>query len=117
MTPLRREDPLIRRLQVVAAMLARIVGFKSSGQIDEARAELEKAYGSLLGSSGDLIRRVDERTAAKLLGSREAAVAFADLVALEASLEEDPARRVLLEERAARVRAVISGRANGADTA
>jgi len=57
MTPLRREDPLIRRLQVVAAMLARIVGFRSSGQIDEARAELEKAYGSLLGSSGDLIRR------------------------------------------------------------
>jgi hypothetical protein len=116
-TPLRREDPLIRRLQVVAAMLARIVGFKSSGRIDEARAELEKAHASLLGSSGELIRRVDERTAARLLGSREAAVAFADLVALEASLEEDAARRGFLEERAARVRAVIAEGANGPDTA
>jgi hypothetical protein len=102
--PLRREDPLLRQLKAVAAMLARIVGLRVSGQIDEARAELENAYAELLGSRGELIRRVDERTAARLLGPREAAVAFADLLTMEASLEEDPSRRALLEERAGRVR-------------
>lgn len=90
-------------------MLARIVGLRASGSVEEARLELEKAYTELLGSKRDLIRRVDERTAAALLGSREAGVAFADLLAVEASLEEDPSRRSLLEERALRIRETYSG--------
>lgn len=90
-------------------MLAKIVGLRASGRVEEARLELESAYAELLGSKGDLIRRVDERTAAALLGSREAAVAFADLLAAEGSLEEDPSRRSLLEERARRVRQASSG--------
>lgn len=71
--------------------------------------ELENAYTELLGSRGDLIRHVDEATAARLLGSREAAVAFADLLTQEALLEEDGDRRARLEERAARVRGTLSG--------
>ena len=109
MAPLRREDPLLRQLQAVAAMLAHVVGFRVSGRVEEARAELENAYAALLGSRGELIRRVDERTAARLLGAREAAVAFADLLTQEAMLEEDPGRRAGLEERASRVRAAHGG--------
>ena len=104
MAPLRREDPLLRQLQAVAAMLARIVGLRVSGRTDEARAELESAYTVLLGSRVDLIRRVDERTAARLLGSREAAVAFADLITQEGYLEGDPDRRAALESRASAIR-------------
>jgi hypothetical protein len=109
MAPLRREDPLLRQLQAVAAMLARIVGLRVSGRADEARVELGNAYTALLGSRGELIRRVDEATAARLLGSREAVVAFADLLTQEALLEADGDRRARLEERASRVRGTLSG--------
>lgn len=90
-------------------MLAHVVGLRVSGRVEEAHAELENAYATLLGSRGELIRRVDERTAARLLGYREAAVAYADLLTQEALLEEDPDRRAGLEERARRVRAVQEG--------
>ena len=96
-------------------MLARIVGLRVSGQVDEARAELTNAYAELLGSRGELIRRVDEKTAARLLGSREAVVAFADLLTQEALLEEDPTHRARLEARAARVRETLSGGERDAD--
>jgi hypothetical protein len=107
MAPLRREDFLLRQLKAVAAMLARIVGLRVSGRVDEARVELENAYTELLGSRGELIRRVDEATAARLLGSREAVVALADLLRQEALLEEDHDRRAQLEERASRVRGAL----------
>ena len=115
MAPLRREDPLLGALQSVAAMLARIVGLRITGRTDEARAELEGAYTALLGSKGDLIRRVDERTAVRLLGSREIAVAYADLLAQEALLEDDPDRRATLESRASAVRETLSGDTRGSD--
>lgn len=109
MAPLRREDFILRQLRAVAAMLARIVGLRISGRADEARAELESAYTLLLGTRGELIRRVDERTAVRLLGSREGAVAFADLLTQEALLEDDPSHRSRLESRAAAIREALSG--------
>jgi hypothetical protein len=108
MAPLRREDPLLRQLQAVAAMLARIVGLRISGRTDEARAELENAYTLLLGSRGELIRRVDEKTAVRLLGSREVSVAFADLLTQEALLEDDADHRARLESRATALRETLS---------
>ena len=89
-------------------MLARIVGLRVSGRADEARAELDGAYTLLFGSRAELIRRVDEGTAVRLLGSRELAVALADLLTQEALLEEDPDRRATLESRAATIRALRS---------
>jgi hypothetical protein len=107
MASLRREDFILRQLKAVAAMLARVVGLRVSGLVEEARVELENAYTELLGSRGELIRHVDEATAARLLGSREAVVAFADLLTQEALLEVDGDRRIRLEERAARVRGTL----------
>jgi len=89
-------------------MLARIVGLRVSGRVDEARAELDGAYTLLLGSRAELIRRVDEGTAVRLLGSREMAIAFADLLTQEALLEEDPDHRATLESRAAAIRTTRS---------
>ena len=97
-------------------MLARVVGLRVSGSTDEARAELESAYTLLLGSRGELIRRVDERTAVRLLGSREIAVAYADLLTQEALLEDDPDRGATLESRASAIRETLSGAARESDT-
>ena len=90
-------------------MLARVVGLRVSGRTEEARAELESAYTLLLGSRGELVRSVDERTAVRLLGSRETAVAFADLLTQEALLEDDAGRRSRLETRASTIREALSG--------
>jgi hypothetical protein len=96
----RHEDYLLRQVRAIAAMLARMAGLRASGRDDEARLELEDAYGLLLESRAELIRRVDARTAATLLGSAEKVFALAELSREEAALEEDDARSAFLRERA-----------------
>ena len=104
MSPLRREDYLLRQAKAVAAMLAAIAGRRLSGDVDEARAELEQAYSLLLGSQGDLLRQVDPATAARLLGSSDRILVFAQLLEEEAALETDESRRKTLHDRAVELR-------------
>jgi len=85
-------------------MLATIAGRRLSGDADQARSELEQAYSLLLGSQGDLLRQVDAATAAKLLGSPERILAFAQLLEEEAAQEGDASRRTLLQDRATELR-------------
>ena len=85
-------------------MLARMAGLRLGGDIDEARAELERAYSLLLGSQGALLRQVDSATAARLLGSRDRIAAFADLLDEEAEQEVDEARRAALRGRVRELR-------------
>jgi hypothetical protein len=97
----QREDFILRQIRAVAAMLARIVGLRMSGQSEEARAELERSYDALLGSQAEWVRRVDPATAAMLLDSAERILAFAQLLHEEAAQEPERERRGLLEARAA----------------
>ena len=97
----QREDSLLRQIRAVAAMLARIAGLRIAGQMEEAKAELERAYTMLLGSQTDLVRRVDSSTAAKLLGSSDRIQALAQLLDEEAALEGDEIRAARLRVRAA----------------
>jgi hypothetical protein len=98
---LRREDYVLRQIRGIAAMLARIAGLRLSGNSEEARAELEKSYALLLGTQGELLRRVDSHSAARLLGTPERVLALAQLLREEAEQEGDPARRASLTLRAA----------------
>lgn len=104
MSASRREDYLLRQAKAIAAMLAAIAGRRLSGDADQARSELEQAYSLLLGSQGDLLRQVDAATAAKLLGSPERILAFAQLLEEEAAQEADASRRALLQDRAIELR-------------
>lgn len=101
MAGLRREDYVLRQIRGIAAMLARLAGLRLSGSVEEARAELEKAYGSVLGPQAELLRRVDSRTAAKLLRDPERILGLAQLLREEAEQESDPARGASLRVRAA----------------
>ncbi|HEY7727308.1 MAG TPA: hypothetical protein VID50_02530 [Candidatus Eisenbacteria bacterium] len=97
---LRREDHILRQVKALAAVLARLAGLRLGGNLEEARAELEKTYASVLGSQSGLLRRVDSQTAAKLLGSPDRILALAQLLNEEAAQEPDAARGASLRQRA-----------------
>jgi hypothetical protein len=103
----QREDYVLRQVRAIAAMLARISGLRIGGEADQARKELEDAYALLLGSQGELIRRVDTATAAILLGSPERVRSFADLLEEEALEVEDGGRAAFLRERASELRRAL----------
>jgi len=107
----QREDSLLRQIRAVAAMLARIAGLRIAGQMEEAKAELERSYTMLLGSQTELVRQVDSSTAAKLLGSSDRIQALAQLLDEEAALEGDEIRAARLRVRAAELRAEGARRA------
>jgi hypothetical protein len=100
----QREDFVLRQLKVIAAMLARIAGLRLGGTAEEAKAELEQAYGLLLGPQSEFLRRVDPSTAAALLGSKEEIELFAQLLDEEALLVGDKGRRLVLQRQAAELR-------------
>jgi hypothetical protein len=104
MSPGQRDDYLLRQAKAIAAIIARIVGLRLDGEPEKARAGLEEAYTTLLGSQAGLIRRVDSSTAAKLIGSSEQILSFAALVEEEAEQEKDEGRGTLLRARAAELR-------------
>jgi hypothetical protein len=96
---IRSEDFIMRQVRAVGTMLARILGLRSGGQIEEARVELEDAYGLLLGSQG-IARQVDARTAALMLSAPERIAALARLVREEAEQTADAAEALSLRQRA-----------------
>ena len=99
----------MRQVRAIAAMLARIVGLRLSGETEQARTELEKSYSLLLGSQAELLRQVDPSTAARLLGTHERVLAFAELLDEEAVQEGDERRRSHLRDRANELRAHAEG--------
>jgi hypothetical protein len=101
MTGSHREDYFLRQVKALAGMLARLVGLRTGGQSEEARAELERAYGALLGPEAELVRRADSSTAAMLLGSPERLLLFVQLVCEEAAQAPEDGLRRLLRARAA----------------
>jgi hypothetical protein len=95
-----QEDYVVRQLRTIAAILARMMGLRLSGDLAKAREELEEAYALLLGERGPLVRQVDPSTAAALLGSAERMFVLAQLVREEAEQESSEARRAFLRKRA-----------------
>lgn len=82
-------DYLLRQTRAIAAMLARIAGLRVAGEADEARVELDQAYGALLGPQKEIVRRLDPSTAAALIGSPDRMVLMARLQEEERALRGD----------------------------
>jgi hypothetical protein len=102
--PFQRDDYVLRQVEAIAAMIARMMGLRLEGEVEKARAELEEAYTQLLGPQAGLIRRVDVPTAMRLVGSSERLSVYAQLLEEEAAQETDGSRGASLRARAAEVR-------------
>ena len=79
-------DYLMRMVQQLAGVLARILRAKEQEQYDQAMQEAEKAYGELFGMEANLLRALDAATLAQFLGHREKIKACAALFREEGEL-------------------------------
>ncbi len=102
------QDYILRLARQLAEVVARILGLGRTGQLADALAVAERAYGDLLGLPAGLIDRVDARTLLGLLRSSEEAHALVDLLLAEAVVLEasgDTARASRRRDLAAGLRA------------
>lgn len=99
-----QEDFLLRELRKVAAMIARAMGFRTSGDLPAARVEIENGYLTLLGPQAALLRILDVQSSARLLADSRKVSALARLTAAESALAADNgkpehARQLLLRAK------------------
>jgi hypothetical protein len=81
-----REDYLLRIIQQMGAVLARMLGLKNGGQVHEAMQALGDAEGELLGPLAQVVPRVDSATAAHIVGHPLRIAAWARLLHERADL-------------------------------
>jgi hypothetical protein len=81
-----RDDWLLRLLQQMGAVLARMLGLKNGGQVQEALQTLDDAQGELLGPLAGVVPRVDSATAAHMLGEPRLIASWARLLHERADL-------------------------------
>lgn len=106
----RQDDFILRQVAAVAAALARILGLRRGGAVEEARSALDRAYLEFLGPRSDLLRTVDAATAAALIDAPDAIRALARLAAEEAEQAGDGVRRAALRLRSGALEAEASHR-------
>jgi len=99
-TPSQRQDQLERQIRAFASMLTRVLGLRLHGDLEAARAELERARTELLGAEARWIDRLAPASAVELLGSPARGRAYADLLREEAELLEDAIAATAMRERA-----------------
>jgi hypothetical protein len=100
------KDIIKRMIEALANALARILRMGKNVQFEEARAELHKSCGDLLGLEYQALSMLDIPSVALLLRDPERVRVYADLVDMEAQLAElagDGERAVKLRERAVAV--------------
>jgi hypothetical protein len=115
-----RDDYLLRIIQQMGAVLARMLGLKNGGQVQEALQTLDDAEGELLGPQAEVVPRVDSATAAHILGEPQRIAAWARLLHERAGLLRlagDDAGAALSASRAAELAAEAWTRAAGYETA
>lgn len=81
-----REDYLLRMIRQMGAVLARMLGLKNGGQVQEALRTLDDAEGELLGPMAQVVPRLDPATAAHVLGEPQRIAAWARLLHERADL-------------------------------
>jgi hypothetical protein len=84
-----RDDYILSEIRKIAAMIARAMTLRASGDVPAARAEIDAAYSSLLGRESALLRMLDAVSAARLVGDSRKVVALARLTFAEAALAAD----------------------------
>jgi len=85
-------------------MIARAMGFRTSGDLPAARTEIKNAYASLLGSQSDLMRMLDPASTARLVGNPKRLVALARLAAAEAEIAAEEGKQQTGKDLIARAR-------------
>ena len=81
-----RRDYILRLIEQFAQALARIIGLRKSGKLDEAQKLANETADGIFGSLRLMIDQVDASTAAGLLGTREKIAVYAALTAEEAEI-------------------------------
>lgn len=115
-----RDDWLLRELRLLGAVLARMLGLKNGGQVQEALQALDDAEGELLGPLAGVVPRVDSATAAHMLGGPQRIAAWARLLHERADLLRmagDEAGAALAAARAGELAAEAWTRAEGYESA
>ncbi|MGH7725439.1 MAG: hypothetical protein ACREOU_08420 [Candidatus Eiseniibacteriota bacterium] len=85
----REKDYVSRQIAILARILARVLGLKEAGRLGEARAEIERGAGSVLGLEYQTLERLDARSVVALLREREIVEAYVKLMETEADLLTD----------------------------
>ena len=105
-----QRDLVLRWLEQIRALVARILRGDPGVQIELAEAEIDAAIGQLLGTGEALFERLEPETVASILGDPTRIYGYAQLLALRSALLG--ARGVPPEAAAAlRARALRLGRA------
>ncbi len=115
-----REDFLLRIIRQMGAVLARMLGLKNGGQVQEALQTLDDAEGELLGPMAQVVPRLDSATAAHVLGEPQRIAAWARLLHERAGLLRmagDETGASLVGERAVELAAEAQARAAGYEKA
>ena len=84
----RQTDYVLRLIESLGALLARVRKMRDDGEHEAALAEIERTVGELLGPSGSLVAQLDTATAAQLLGDPRRLDAWAHLLAAEGDVRE-----------------------------
>ena len=90
-----QSDWLMRTIRQLVESLARVVGIAKAGQVDDAKRELERLYGSHLGMPRRMVDRLDAATAIMMLGKEKSQLL---LMLVDAEVE---VHRAALDEKAA----------------
>lgn len=97
------KDYILRMIQQVMQMVARLMGRKKDGDLQGALDEARAATGQLLGPMADVAPRVDSVTAGHMVGDPDVLAAWARVVAEEADVHRlmgDAAGAAARERRA-----------------
>jgi hypothetical protein len=81
-------DYVLRMIQLLARAIARILGLKQAGKLEEALEAVQTTADTIFGSMRSTLDAIDPQSAARLLTSVEKIEAYATLTAEEASIRE-----------------------------
>jgi hypothetical protein len=111
-----RDDWLLRELRQLGAVLARMLGLRNGGQLQEAVQTLDDAEGELLGPLAQVAPRLDAATAAHMVAEPRRIAAWARLLHERAELLRlagDPAGADAAAGRARELAAEARARGQG----
>jgi hypothetical protein len=81
-------DYVLRMIQLLARAVARILGLKRAGHLEEALEAVSDTVDEIFGTMRTTLDAIDPQSAARLLASQEKIEAYALLTAEEASILE-----------------------------
>lgn len=104
-----QRDIVLRWIEQVARLVARLLGRGSPGDLAAAREQVDEAIATLLGALAPILPRLEAASAAELLQDPERTFAYAQLLDLDAAILQAAGEPGAAEAR--RSRAVALARA------